>query len=262
MAKQNQANADDERIYLVTIRGAYFAKGVASGSREKQYQVTLEMTKRETKDNPVMLFRNGFENYMKFKYPDFESLATHELVSTVPKDGGVIDDFNLLNYPELKVLIAREPMLSAIDPTLYFSVDELRQAVLDCLDDEAGFKTQQAIKRSITDPSKQKGLTAEQRNLPLIIKEISENSDLENVQINEIAPLNVLIRTKEMNARMQNLEMDIKDIDQIGNLKDDDNVDKVQSIIDNGGHVVRDRISKDKVERQTRAGKPLTNLGV
>lgn len=259
------ANSADANMLLVTIRGNYFSGAAqANGTREKGYEVTVEMTKDESRVNPIAVFRNGFKNYMKIKYPDFEDFATHELVGTVYKDGRECDDLNMMSREELAILIQRDSeYLGAINTVLYPTREELQAAIEQVLEDPRSFETTQRITHRMSDPLKRVGSAAELRNLPEALALRDANTT--DRKMNKLAPLQAIIKTKAAKARFLKEFTDIPDIDQIGNLTDEEQKARVQEKLSRPGSVViQDKVTADSFPdgRPTRDNTPLTNLGV
>lgn len=144
------AKKTKEKVYDVTIAGEYHA-ATEKGNELRPYEITVAMN-QEHKDNGFLsVFKNLVApRAMKQKYPDYNgSLHTHRLISAVDRDdpNGIPDDPSLMNMAQLFAFIEKNDL--PVDADLYKDEDDLKQAVIECLQDEDGFEQAQNKRREV-----------------------------------------------------------------------------------------------------------------
>lgn len=128
-----------KRIYEVTVEGEYF-KGENQTSLLEPYRETVKLNEAHRKAGFVYVFKNHVAPLiMPRKYKGYGGLHTHHLVSVVDLDDttAVPNDPNLMNLDQLVAFINYNELPVIID--LWDDVDALRQAVIECLEDEETF---------------------------------------------------------------------------------------------------------------------------
>jgi hypothetical protein len=139
MAKKQAAKT----VYEVTVSGHYFG-GENGQNLLKPYRVTLNMGQEHIEAGTLSVFKNQFApKAMPAQYPDYTGLATHYLDSCINKADPeqVPTDPALMNLGQLTALIEQNEMPVTIG--LYADESELRQAIVECIEDEDAFRKQQ-----------------------------------------------------------------------------------------------------------------------
>jgi hypothetical protein len=146
--KRRASNSGQE--YDVTIEGMYFAPSAnTSGLAQKPYRVTVKLTQNLVNEGPLSVWKNALAPEMMPKlYPDYQGLATHEIVKSVPLGGGQLTDISLMNMEQLTEYIHENEL--PVEAELYQDIGALQQAVLDCEKDEDVFVVaQEALKARV-----------------------------------------------------------------------------------------------------------------
>jgi hypothetical protein len=134
MAKRNKS-----RVYDVTFEGEYF-KGENASNSLQPYRETVRLNDEHRVAGFTYVFKNFVApRLMKTKYTGFGGLHTHHLVSAVDINDPdyVPNDPAIMNLDQLVAFVKHNELPIKID--IYESEDDLRQAVIDCLNDEESF---------------------------------------------------------------------------------------------------------------------------
>lgn len=127
-------------VYEVTIAGEYFA-AVTNGNELRAYQVTVKMSQAHKEAGFLSTFKNLVaDRVMRTQYPDYGGgLASHRIVSVfdTANPDAIINDPTLMTLPQLIAFIEKNGL--PVTLALYKDEDDLKQAVVDCLDDEETF---------------------------------------------------------------------------------------------------------------------------
>lgn len=129
------------KIYRVTVVGEYFKTG--SQSRDKElhpYREVVRMDEEHKRSGFLYVWKNLFApQWMPPRYPGYEGLLTHNLESVVDESDpdAVPNDVRLMNLPQLIAFVQVNDL--PVDIELYADEDALKQAVIDCLEDEESF---------------------------------------------------------------------------------------------------------------------------
>lgn len=127
-------------IYEVTFEGEYFTpKG--NKDRIKHYELTVKMDDSAKQMGFLSAFvralktpdgqKSAIKQMMKAKYPDYQRYRTHMLTNTVDitNQGKPVKELRLMNRDQIIRVINAQGY--GIEPDLYPTAQELRQAILD-----------------------------------------------------------------------------------------------------------------------------------
>ncbi len=138
------------KIYRVTVVGEYFKTG--SQSRDKElhpYREVLRMDEGHKQSGFLYVWKNLMApQWMPPRYPGYEGLLTHHLESVVDENDpdAVPNDIRLMNLPQLVAFVQVNDL--PVDIELYGDEDALKQAVIDCIEDEESFVIGQEKRQS------------------------------------------------------------------------------------------------------------------
>lgn len=143
-----------KREYEITFEGDYFA--AAKGGLElRPYNVTLTMNEEHRQAGFLSVFKNvAAPALMRKKYPDYaDALATHRVVAIkdLAQPDLVIDDPKLMTFAEVIAFVSKNAL--PVNLTLYKDEDELKQAVVECLEDEDAFVEAQSKRQEVKGPT-------------------------------------------------------------------------------------------------------------
>jgi len=127
-------------IYAVTIAGEYFA-AVTNGNELRPYEVTVNMSEAHKQAGFLSTFKNLVAaRVMPIQYPNYGGgLASHRIISVfdTANPDAIINDPTLMTLPQLVAFIEKNGL--PVTLALYKDEDDLKQAVVDCLEDEETF---------------------------------------------------------------------------------------------------------------------------
>lgn len=136
----------ERAVYHIVIQGQYHCTEQGRAIT-KPYSVTVKMTGKHVAAGALSLFKNDVApTVMPARYPDYQGLYTHEIVGHTVPEAPELEGQNLvlLNRTELLAFIEDEDL--PIQPELFAKdTDQLRQAVMDCLENEDAFLKAQAM---------------------------------------------------------------------------------------------------------------------
>lgn len=136
MAKTKTRN----RIYTFVIKGLYAAQ-VEDRQESKPFEMTFKCPESRLEEGPLSLFcKDHAPEFMPRKYPDYIRLVTHEIVES-SVDGEPVDDIRVMNRVDLEQYVKENELPVLVE--IYTDCDSLRQAVMDCEEDEAAFVAKQ-----------------------------------------------------------------------------------------------------------------------
>lgn len=147
--KKKRAKASDDTVYEVEYAGMYYAPDPArQGRLLKPYRVKAKVDKA-TSDKHGFLspFVNAIAPKMMPKaFQDYLGLHTHfvEGVKNLTHPGQEMEDPTIMGRAQLEEYVENENL--PVEVELYQDVDALRQAVIDCEEDEESFKKQQSLR--------------------------------------------------------------------------------------------------------------------
>ncbi len=128
-----------QHIYEVTIEGEYF-KGENQTSSLEPYKETIKLNEDHKEAGFLSVWKNLVApRLMPAKYKGYGGLHTHHLVSVVDLDDpeALPNDPTLMNLDQLVAFINHNEM--PVEISLYQDEDALRQAVVECIEDEESF---------------------------------------------------------------------------------------------------------------------------
>lgn len=144
--RENQASKANNAVYHIVIKGQYHCTEQGRAIT-KPYRVTVKMTGKHVAAGALSLFKNDVApTVMPAKYPDFQGLYTHEVESHTVPEAPELEGQNLalLNRVELLAFLEDEEL--PIQPELFAKDnDQLRQAIMDCLENEEAFLKAQTM---------------------------------------------------------------------------------------------------------------------
>lgn len=142
------AKKTKEKVYGVRIAGDYHA-ATEKGNELKPYDITVAMNDEHKSAGFLSVFKNLVApRAMRQEYPDYaDHLHTHRIISVVDRDDpdAFPDDPNLMTLNQLYAFIEKNDL--PVEPDLYKDEDELKQAVIECLQDEDTFEETQNRRR-------------------------------------------------------------------------------------------------------------------
>lgn len=145
MAKQPK-----KKTYDVNISGEYFA-AVKGGQELKPYNVTVRMNDDHKEAGFLSVFKNLVApRMMRQQYPDYgDHLMTHRIISIKDTENpdAIPNEPQLMTLQQLMAFIQKNEL--PVDPGLYRDEDELKEAVIQCLEDEDVFEEAQAKRREL-----------------------------------------------------------------------------------------------------------------
>ncbi len=137
-----------QRIYDVTIEGEYF-KGENQTNTLAPYKETVRLNEDHREAGFLYVWKNLLASkWMPSRYPGYGGLHTHYLVSAVDIEDpeAVPNDPNLMSLDQLIAFIEFHGLPVITD--LYRDEDGLRQAVIECIEDEEAFRSAQERRRT------------------------------------------------------------------------------------------------------------------
>jgi hypothetical protein len=144
------AKTKAKKVYEVTIEGEYHAH-TKDGNVLKPYSVSIKLGEEHKQAGFLSVFKNLVAGkVMKQKYPDYaDGLYTHRLVKVVDLSDpeSIPKDPSLMNLAQLTAFIQHNELPVQIG--LYKDEDELRQAVIECLEDEEVFTQNQEKRKEV-----------------------------------------------------------------------------------------------------------------
>lgn len=141
---KKRVNPSKDPIFTITIYGEMVIQ-TAEKIVNKPYEHTYRVPKSVVDERgPISPFKNAIAKaQFPILYPGFQSLATHHIKQVVCEEQPelVIANPILCNFEQLMEIV--EDTDGDVDPTLYTDEDQLRQALLDYINDPEIFAIQQ-----------------------------------------------------------------------------------------------------------------------